>query len=73
MKNIQDHIILSRFLALTKAAQVTATPEEEAEVQKLKEENDLCRRDALVGAKHREKLMQDKALLDQARGGILEG
>ena len=72
MKNIRDSDIFSLLMALTKATPVIPTPEETAEQQQLKDDLELSRQDAQLGAKYREKLKLEKALLDQARGAALE-
>lgn len=61
---------MSLLMTLTKATPVVATPEEEAELEGMREDNEMRRQDALIGAKHREKLREEKALLDQARGAV---
>lgn len=70
MKHIWDSEIMSLLMTLTKATPVVATPEEEAELEGMREDNEMRRQDALIGAKHREKLREEKALLDQARGAV---
>lgn len=58
-------------MALTKASQVFTTPDEEAELQKLQEEFETSRQDALIVSRQVEKAKQEKALLEQATGGAM--
>lgn len=70
MKHIRDSEIMSLLTTLTKATPVIATPEEKAKLEEMREDNEIRRQDSLIGAKHREKLREEKALLDQARGAV---
>lgn len=55
-------------MGLAKAKPVVPTAEEEAELRQLKEDLEKSKQDSMVGAKYREKLKEEKALLDLARG-----
>ena len=70
MKHRHQSAILSDLMDLTKATPVIATPEEEAEVQKLAEEEKRGEIDRARSAAHIEKKRQEKALLDQARSSL---
>lgn len=68
VKHIRDSEIYSLLLGLAKAKPVVPTAEEEAELRQLKEDLEKSKQDSMVGAKYREKLKEEKALLDLARG-----
>lgn len=70
MKQIRDSEIMSLLMTLTKATQVMATAEDKAELEEMREDNEIRRQDALIGAKYREKVREEKALLEQARGAV---
>ena len=70
MKHRHESDILSDLMDLTNAAPVTATADEELELQQLKAEEKKIEADRIRGAALSEKLRQEKALLDQARGAI---
>lgn len=70
VKDIRDSEIVTQLMRLTGAAQIVATPEEEAELQQLRDERERSRLDALVNSRYVEQEKQKKALLDQARGAL---
>lgn len=70
MKNIRDSDIMSSLMTLTKATPVIATPEEKTELEEMREDTEIRKQDALIGARYREKVREEKALLDQARGAV---
>ncbi|KAL9595025.1 MAG: hypothetical protein Q9219_006694 [cf. Caloplaca sp. 3 TL-2023] len=70
MKHRHESDILAELMDLTKAAPVTATPEEEAELHKLADEEKHSAIDRERNKAYNEQKRQEKALLDQARGGF---
>lgn len=70
MKHILDSEIMSSLMTLARATPVIATPEDQAELEETREDNEMRRQDALIGAKHRERMREEKALLEQARGEV---
>lgn len=70
MKHVRDSEIMSLLMTLTKATPVIATPEERSELEAMREDDAIRRQDALIGAEHRSKIREEKALLDQARGTV---
>ncbi|KAL8728759.1 MAG: hypothetical protein Q9166_005191 [cf. Caloplaca sp. 2 TL-2023] len=70
MKHRHESEILSELLDLTKAVPVVATPEEEAEIQELADEERQAGIDRARNAAYIEQKRQEKALLDQARGAV---
>ena len=68
MKHIRDSEIYSLLIGLAKATPVVPTVEEEAELGQLKEDLEKSKQDSIIGAKYREKMKEEKALLDLARG-----
>lgn len=68
VKHIRDSEIYSLLMGLAKATPVAPTAEEEAELRQLKEDLEKSKQDSIIGAKYREKLKEEKALLDLARG-----
>ncbi|KAL8798595.1 MAG: hypothetical protein Q9182_006530 [Xanthomendoza sp. 2 TL-2023] len=70
MKHRHESKILSELMDLTKATPVIATPEEEAELRKLAEEERQSGLDRARNAAYTERKRQEKALLDQARGAV---
>ncbi|KAL8920078.1 MAG: hypothetical protein Q9208_006431 [Pyrenodesmia sp. 3 TL-2023] len=68
MKHKHEADILSELVDLTKATPVVATPEEEAELQQLADEQKRAAADRMRNAAYTEQKRQEKALLDQARG-----
>ncbi|KAL8812676.1 MAG: hypothetical protein Q9200_000864 [Gallowayella weberi] len=70
MKHRHESEILSELMDMTKATPVTATPEEEAELQKLADEERQSGLDRARNAAYTERKRQEKALLDQARGAV---
>lgn len=70
MKHKHESDILSELINLTKATAVVATPEEEAELQELADEEKQSAVDRARNAAHLQQKRQEKALLDQARGAV---
>lgn len=70
MKHRHESEILSDLMDLTKATPVVPTPEEEAELQQLAEEERQSGLDRARNAAYTEQKRQEKALLDQARGAV---
>lgn len=68
VKHIRDSEIYSLLMGLAKATPVVPTAEEEAELRQLKEDLENSKQDSIIGAKYREKMKEEKALLDLARG-----
>ncbi|KAI4282859.1 MAG: hypothetical protein L6R38_002619 [Xanthoria sp. 2 TBL-2021] len=70
MKHRHESEILSELLNLTKASPVEPSREEEAELEKLAEEERQGGLDRARNAAYTEQKRQEKALLDQARGAV---
>ncbi|KAL8694395.1 MAG: hypothetical protein Q9218_000961 [Villophora microphyllina] len=70
MKHKHESQILSELLNMTKATPVVATPEEEADLQVLADEEKRSEADRVRNATYTEQKRQEKALLDQARGAV---
>ncbi|KAL8758185.1 MAG: hypothetical protein Q9184_004004 [Pyrenodesmia sp. 2 TL-2023] len=70
MKHKHEADILSELVDLTKATPVVPTPEEEAELQQLADEEKRGAADRIRNAAYTEQKRQEKALLDQARGAV---
>lgn len=70
MKNKHESDILSEMINSTKATPVFPTPEEEAELQQLSDEEKRSAADRARNAAYTEQKRQEKALLDQARGTV---
>lgn len=70
MKHKHEADILSELVDLTRATPVVATPEEEAELQQLADEEKRSAADRIRNAAYSEQKRQEKALLDQARGAV---
>ncbi|KAL8659890.1 MAG: hypothetical protein Q9226_000184 [Calogaya cf. arnoldii] len=70
MKHRHESEILSELLSLTKASPVEPSAEEEAELEKLAEEERQGGLDRAKNAAYTEQKRQEKALLDQARGAV---
>ncbi|KAL8699028.1 MAG: hypothetical protein Q9224_001593 [Gallowayella concinna] len=70
MKHRHESEILSELMEMTKATPVVATPEEEAELRELAEEERQSGLDRARNAAYTEQKRQEKALLDQARGAV---
>ena len=72
MKHKHESEILSRLMELTRAMPYEASPDEEAELREVEDEKRRSERDREVQARLNEVKRQEKALLDQARGGGVE-
>ncbi|CAL8580305.1 hypothetical protein XPA_006033 [Xanthoria parietina] len=70
MKHRHESEILSELLNLTKASPVEPSPEQEAELEKLAEEERQGGLDRARNAAYTAQKRQEKALLDQARGAV---
>lgn len=70
MKHIRDSEIMSSLMTLTNATPVNPTPEDRAELEEMREDSEIRRQDAVIGTRYREKVREEKALLDQARGAF---
>lgn len=68
MKNIRDSEILAQLMNVTKAIQVLPTPEDKAELQRLHEEEEKSKQDALINQSHLEEKRKGKNLLAMAKG-----
>ncbi|KAL8915122.1 MAG: hypothetical protein Q9171_000425 [Xanthocarpia ochracea] len=68
MKHRNESEILSELMTLTKASPVEPSPQEEAELQELAEEERQGGLDRARNTAYNERKRQEKALLDQARG-----
>ena len=71
MNHIHDSEILDRLKRVTNATEVLPTPEEQEQMQKLQEELDKSKQDALISAEYLERKRQENAFLDQVKGGAL--
>ncbi len=67
MKYKHESEILKQVMDLTKATQVRATPEEQAEIQALGEQKRRSTQDMVRNAKLNDQIRQEKELLKQAR------
>lgn len=70
MKHRHESEILSELLNLTQASPVEPSPEQEAELEKLAEEERQGGLDRARNAAYTAQKRQEKALLDQARGAV---
>lgn len=68
MKHKHESEILKQVMELTQATPVSATPEEEAEMQALEEQKKKSAQDTLRSQKLNDLKRQEEALLEQARG-----
>lgn len=68
MRHKRDSEILSQLMDVTKAIQILPSPEDEAELQKLKDENEKSRQESLINSRHLEKKREKGDLLAMARG-----
>ncbi|KAL8869799.1 MAG: hypothetical protein Q9174_003996, partial [Haloplaca sp. 1 TL-2023] len=70
MKHKHESEILSELMKATRATPVVATAEEKAEIEELKDQEKRSEADRARNAAYTEQKRQEKALLEQARGGI---
>ena len=73
MKYKQGEEIWDRFLRVTRAIIVEATPEERKEMGDLEEQRVRSEEDRRQNAEVLERKRREQALLDQARGRLTEG
>ena len=71
MKHKKEEEILQRLMEVTKAKAVIASAEEEAELRELDEQQRKSERDREEVTAYKEKVRQEKALLEQARGELV--
>ena len=70
MKHKKEEEILERLMDVTKAQAVMASADEEAELRELEEQRRKSERDREEVMAYNEKVRQERALLEQARGGL---
>ena len=70
IKHRHESEILSRLMELTKAVPIVATPEEEAQLRQLEDDNVKSQQDAQRSAEINERRRREAAVLDQARGDV---
>ncbi len=70
MKHKKPEEILERLMEVTRAQAVVASGEEEVEVRELEEQRLRSERDREEVMAYNEKVRQERALLEQARGAL---
>ena len=70
MKHKHETEILEKLMRLTKAMQVVATAEEDAELQALEDQRQRSEADRKGMAEVNERKRREKSILEQARGGL---
>ena len=68
MKNLKESDILSKFMEITKAQECPTSPEDEAELESLKDQDVQSDRDRIVQQSFDRRKAQEQKLLDLARG-----
>ena len=72
MKHKHESEILAQVVEITRAKKVEATADEEAALRHLEEFRKRSEQDAVLMAKVNEKRRREQALLEQARGHMVE-